>query len=214
MNNKGDISTKISYYLAEVTDKDQDILLFGLRLITTTILGYFLLILFALPFDAVWQTLVASVTVSVFRVFSGGAHATAQIRCSLIGVIVLVPIGALAKNIGYLLNPSIMVLLGVIFISGLMVIYLYVPADTPGKPINSAVQKKYLRRIAYILFLSWTGGIYFCLIKNIGLEQGFIIASVLGMYWQVFSLTPAGYTSYKSLDGLLKLFHIRKEGIE
>lgn len=200
-----DLQTRISYYLAEQSDKDQEVLLFGLRLITTTIIGYILLIVFSIPFRATWQTLVAALTVSSFRVISGGAHATTQARCSLIGVIVFVPLGILARYCYSLISPYIPLLLVVIFIFGLGGVYLYVPADTPGKPINSVAQKRYLRGLSYIIFVIWSLGAYVCYKKNLGLAQGFILASILGMCWQIYTLTPAGYTTFKILDGFLKI---------
>jgi len=200
-----DLQTKISYYLAEQSGKDQEVLLFGLRLITTTIIGYFLLIIFSAPFRATWQTLVVALTVSCFRIISGGAHATAQIRCSLIGVMILVPLGILARYGYSLINPSIPLLLVVILVLGLRVVYIYVPADTPGKPIKSAVQKRYLRGLSYTIFLIWLLSICMCYKNNIGLDQGFVLASILGMYWQIYTLTPAGYTTFKILDGFLKI---------
>lgn len=214
MSKNRDTATKISHLIAAEAGKDQEVLLFGLRLFTSFVLGYLLLIVISAPFQAIWQTLTAALTVSCFRVLSGGAHASSQVRCSLIGVLVLVPAGVIAKNFNAVLNDYIPTILVIIFVLGLIIVYYYVPADTPGKPITSQVQKKYLRRLSFTLLLAWLIGVYFCYVHSTGLVEGLVVASLFGMCWQLFSLTPAGYAVVKLLDRTLKIFTWERRGIE
>ncbi|SMB98663.1 accessory gene regulator B [Thermanaeromonas toyohensis ToBE] len=200
---------RAAHYLANESGRDVEIILFGLRLFLTSISGYIALIIIALLLRILPYVLAAAITASVFRIFSGGAHASSPLRCNLIGVSVFSVFGYLVKmyfhpNYNYTLLISIPIIM---FLVGFYIIYRYVPAETPGKPISSQLQRRYLRIISFSLLTVW--GIVSLwelsfVVEIIGRKM--ILSSCLGMAWQLFTLTPLGYRVVGKMDALLKHF--------
>ncbi|HWI54569.1 MAG TPA: accessory gene regulator B family protein, partial [Desulfobacteria bacterium] len=60
----------------DLCDNDTDILRYSLAVYSTTVIGYAAIILAAWPFGVVGLALVSVISASVFRMFSGGAHAS------------------------------------------------------------------------------------------------------------------------------------------
>ncbi|NLO89943.1 MAG: accessory gene regulator B family protein [Clostridia bacterium] len=206
MEKKG-ILSKLARFLAHETGKDQEVLLYALLLVKTSILSYTLLFLFSWVLG-VWQwAFAAALTAAIFRVFSGGAHASHPIRCSIIGATVFTTVGALVATfyipVG---NYQFGMILLVVFVISSVIFYIYVPADTPGKPITSQVQRTYLRIISYSLLVVWSAAVYFLFISARDVfAESLIIASLGGLCWQVFTLTPPGYLVFDRFDTFLKL---------
>jgi len=204
---KDSILPKLARFLASETGKDEEVLLYAMLLVKTTVLSYVLLLLVSWVLG-VWQwALAAAVTASVFRVFSGGAHASDPVRCSIIGTTVFTAVGA-AAVVYYIPmgNYQFGMLLLAVFVISSIIFYIYVPADTPGKPITSQVQRTYLRIISYSLLVVWSAAVYFLFISARDVfAESLIIASLGGLCWQVFTLTPPGYLVFDRFDTFLKL---------
>ncbi|WP_238134169.1 accessory gene regulator ArgB-like protein [Calderihabitans maritimus] len=195
-------------YIAKETGRDEDVVLFGLRLFLTSFSGYVALILFAAFWGIFHYALAAAVTVSLFRVFSGGAHATSPLRCNLIGLSVFLTLGFLVKLLPQAPGP---LWTATISLVGIFVIYKYVPAETPGKPISSKVQRKYLRIISFILLIAWGMGCTLALWQPTKfVTPDIILSSSLGMMWQLLTLTPIGYRIVGGMDSLLKYLTERR----
>ncbi|ATW27325.1 hypothetical protein DCMF_23525 [Candidatus Formimonas warabiya] len=211
MKNNQTMTNKISHYLATESGKDEEVILFGFKLFTSFILGYLVLIVLAVKLGIFYETITAGLTVSFFRTFSGGAHASSQWRCNLIGLLILIPIGFFVKYDYLAVNPFLGYLLLLTTILGIWSTYIYAPADTPGKPVTSQVQKKYLRRISFTLLFVWSILCIFLVLyeKNLLINR-LIFASCLGMVWQIFSITPIGYLFVHFLDSLLKIITERR----
>jgi len=211
---KDRILLKMAKTLAHESGKDEEVLLFALRLVKTSVMGYTLLFIVSWIFG-VWQyAFAAGITAALFRVFAGGAHASAPIRCSIIGAVVFTSIG-LAVN-GFYSGMSIYqfaVLLAAVFLVSLYMFYLYVPADTPGKPITSKVQRAYLRVISFSLLVMWSAAVCYVFVNSRALfVEKLVVASVGGLCWQAFTLTPPGYFTFERFDVFLKL--IMERGLE
>jgi accessory gene regulator B len=200
---------RISNWLARESGQDQEVLLYGLTLVKSFFLGYGFLLLVSFIFG-VWSfSLTAAVTASVFRVFSGGAHASSPIRCTIIGVVLFTGFGALAGSVTYTAEvyPFITLTFTAIFLLSFIVFYRYAPADTPGKPISSQAQKKYLRTISFSLFGLYCVSVFLFVNSFSGYPyMNYLTASMLGFFWQVFTLTPLGYSLYHAADSFLKYF--------
>lgn len=209
------LTGKIGHYLAVESGKNEEVILFGLKLFTSLILGYALLILISVKLGVFYEAITAGLTVSIFRAFSGGAHATSQLRCSIIGLLILIPMSFFVKYYYFPVSMFLSYLLSVITIIGILIIYIYAPADTPSKPITSQTQKKYLRRISFILLFVWSI-ISFLLVFYVERPEvnRLIVSSCFGMIWQIISITPAGYRFVHILDNSLKIIMERRKDCE
>lgn len=198
---------RAAHYIANESGRDVEIILFGMRLFATSVSGYIALIVIALLLGILPYVLAAAVTASVFRIFSGGAHASTPLRCNLIGVSVFSVFGYLVKVYFHTNYTSLTFIPIIIFLVGLYVIYRYVPAETPGKPVSSQLQRRYLRIISFSLLTVWDIiSLWELSSAAETIERKMVLSSCLGMAWQLFTLTPLGYRVVGKIDALLKHF--------
>lgn len=201
---------RVAFYLANESGRDAEVILFGMRLFFTSASGYVALIILASLLGILPYALAAAITASVFRIFSGGAHASSPLRCNLIGVGVFLTLGFISDLFSY---THLLVYVPVfIAIIGIYIIYQYVPAETPGKPVSSQVQRKYLRAISFALLSLWSI-ICFLRLSEPGefFKTKMVLASCFGMAWQLFTLTPLGFKVVGGINSMLKYFMERGE---
>lgn len=187
----------------DLGDNDTDVLRYSLAVYSTTVIGYAAIILAAWPFGVVGLALISVVTASLFRIFSGGAHASVSRNCILGGAVIFTLLGILAKHLDASFSVLLLTTISAAIFAG-MSVYKYAPADTPGKPITTKQQKSKLRRYSFIYLACWfmVAVLSFAGIFNIKGE--YLFASALGILWQGFSLTPSGYCVVGVIDKLWK----------
>ncbi|MEL7563753.1 MAG: accessory gene regulator B family protein [Dehalobacterium sp.] len=211
MENMEKSLNKFTNFISMETGKDQEVLLFGLRLLLSYIIGFFLIIIISYLLGIHYYTLTAAITASILRVFSGGTHASSQSRCCLLGILIFIPMGFIAKIFSPRESLLVLLILGIL-IYGLFAINKYAPAATPGKPISSQIQRNILRKYSFVVLILWGILCLSCLAfsKNLLLKT-LIFSTALGMFWQLTSLTPFGYTMIKIIDSCLNLILHKKE---
>lgn len=190
--------------MAQLSGRDADVLVFGLRLLITSITGYLTLIVLGIVLGLLNYVLAAALTASLLRVVSGGAHASSPLRCNLIGAGIFVLLGLLAKVSSRETGALFTAVPIIITLAGSGIIYRFAPAGTPGKPITSTVQRMYLKFASLGLLIVW--GV--CSVLLVTFAAGeilpVVLASCFGMIWQLISLTPVGYKLVGMMDHLLK----------
>lgn len=186
--------------------------MFGMRLFFTSASGYVALIILASLLGILPYALAAAITASIFRIFSGGAHASSPLRCNLIGVSVFLVIGLVTEKCSFAGSIAGNITI-IITLFGMYIVYTYVPTETPGKPISSQIQRKYLRIISFFMLAIWCIASLWELNYTTGIyEKKIVLSSCLGMSWQLFTLLPLSYRVVGKMDTLLKHF-IERLGI-
>ena len=189
----------------ELTEDSKEIAAYGLYMLFSTIIGFVSIVVVGFMLGVLKLALVGLLTASGLRVLSGGAHSANLRNCTLLGAIIAPGIAVLAKNFGH--QIPLLGMYGLVIstsLLGLWIILTYAPADTPNKPIISELFKQRLRKMSLIYLLIW-----FCLAAaNIrGLffspAHDLVLASTLGILWQIFSITPSGYRLVALIDHLL-----------
>lgn len=142
-----------------------------------------------------------------FRLLSGGSHCTAYYRCLLLSTIVFLSLAALAGPLGDLVTsrPWVMAVtgLGIFFMT-----WRWAPVDTPQKPLPP--EKLPARRFwCQFYILAW-----YVLISYLPLPPAWLGATLLGVLWQAFSVTPAGEKFTRGADFLLALAVFKKEEVK
>ncbi len=177
-----------------LTTDQLEVVGFGYRLLIYSIWGYLFIILLAYLFNTVQVTLTAAITASLFRIFSGGAHASTQKRCVVVGAIIFNVLGLISSTYHpYLSVDQLRGVLWVVAILAFISFILYSPADTPGKPISSEVQKKKLRSISILLLIGWFILFNFVIKGETDTNRQYLLATSLGLAWQSVSLWPLTY---------------------
>ncbi|AOT68622.1 accessory gene regulator ArgB-like protein [Geosporobacter ferrireducens] len=193
----------------DIDSKQEAILKYSLKLLISSIEGYVLALVIAWALGIFPYVLIAMVTVSTLRVFSGGAHCSNATNCILYGAITMNALGALSRIIEFS-KITELVFISLIFSYGLWAIRKYAPADTPGKPISTKLQKDRLRRRSALVACIWAV-LAFALTFGYR-EQGHILtyASSIGILWQSFTLTNIGYKLCHAMDRILSRMLMRK----
>lgn len=205
------LSHRIAEYLHQelnVGDARKAIIAYGLEILLggmVKLLSFLVIpsVLGILP--QTWAALLAS---AFFRLPAGGAHCTAYYRC-LVGTLVTFSlIGLLAKMTAAYMPVNLLVLIALG--AAAMAIILWVPADTPAKPVHGAHERRKARvwALAVLAF-------YLYLWYRHDIPQNLLLAGSLGLLSQVFTVTPAGYRAMAKLDRFLTIitlpFTSRKE---
>lgn len=206
--------SKLSRWLAQgagLNSNQEEIIKYSLTVLSTTVFGYIAIIIVGALTGYPKVSLVAVFSSSFLRMFSGGAHASTPLRCVLIGALIFPVLGWISIFIPQNSLPHLLILT---VIAGTIIIGIFAPADTPGKPIQSKLQRRTLKLISISFLYIWTGIVWYLLAK--GKITPLIPASVLGIVWQVFTITPLGYKILGFLEALINFVinNKHKEGAD
>lgn len=142
-------------------------------------------------FGVLKQSLIAMFTIAFIRYASGGMHCKTFIGCLIVSTAVYVSIGMLAKVL--IINDYLYYILN---IASFLIIVLRAPVDPPEKPIKTK-QKRYVMKLISILIL-----LLLIYVSRITIENDVKNSIILGMYFQVLSLTGFDKMTYKYIDQL------------
>lgn len=187
-----------------LNDSDAAVVRYSLQTLFTSLVNIIAIISVSWLLGVLNYALYAAIAAAGLRVVSGGAHAAKLFNCSLLGAVVSPGIGLFVKYVwpalpGLLLPVTVMVT----FAAALLVIWFYAPADTPAKPITRPEQRRNLRILSFVYIFLWAGTSFVILIRSVPLAESGLLAATLGILWQVFSITPAGYKLLKKIEVLL-----------
>ncbi|TDX51804.1 accessory gene regulator ArgB-like protein [Orenia marismortui] len=190
----------INYFFKDYQADDKEILIFGLMaVLSTTITSIFIIVCSSLLGVARFSIIAATVA-SILRFFSGGIHAATYKQCITISTVVFVLLGLLASYAGIGLQDSLFIILLLALIVGSIIIFFYAPAEVEQNPINSIERRYRLKRYSFMILFTIVFISYLILLLKNDLYQ-FILAGLLGVIWQLFTITPL---AYKLIDLLNK----------
>lgn len=204
------ICNKISNNIATELKCDEEkklVINYGIFAIIQMGIAICLTIIFGLLFNVVAEALIVSFTISILRKSSGGAHASTPGRCAILGTIVSVGFGLVAKRIEK--NAVTISLIGIIiFFWSFYIVYKLAPVDSAAKPIKNQERRKKLKRSSMMIL----GAYLVIAIANILYNYYSVNVSVLtytlciymGLVWQIFSLTKSGHLILGKIDDFFK----------
>lgn len=178
----------------DLSVKEKEVLIYGATILFSTLGAYLLLIFVSSLFNITALVLTAAVTASLLRIFSGGVHASKFRNCALSGAVVFTTLGLIVSKFGDQIK-NINILVWFILIVGSLIIYFYAPAEIKEKPITN--KRKYARYkiYSYIIFSCL---LLFYYIINLKTDYNqFVLAGLLGAFWQLFTLTPMAYKLFR-----------------
>ena len=209
------LSEKIS---AEITlnDDQKEVVAYGIVACLQTIFSFGLIVIFALIFNVLPETLIVAFSISILRKYSGGAHASSPTVCAVIGTIIAVGVAAFST---YVVQPFLhlwvlIVIILVTFALAFYLIYKLAPIDSPQKPIKTTKKKHRLKIaslcvvVVYLLII--TINIFVYLKTNIMFFNTISFCICLGMTWQVFTLTRGGHLIFIYIDAIIKSHERRR----
>jgi len=173
--------------------EDTEVVLFGFNLLMNSILGLGAIFIVAYILGIIPTVLAVTITSVIFRAFTGGAHANSPIKCIVFGAIIFNALGIIAVRISNIIleTNSLGIFAIVIFGTAAISFFIFAPADTPGKPIATKVQRNKLRLLSFIFLIIW--GTFMVCFRGATMYEHFVIASCIGLFWQSVSLWPVTY---------------------
>lgn len=168
-----------------------------------------------IAFSVLWELAVVYLSVSLFRKYSGGQHASTMLACTILSTIVCLAAAFLGRELSTISNNRILLTVLVVLTYGFafLVVWLRAPVDSPNKPIRTEKKRHRMRRGSFIFlgstffavipFLIWT--------DQLSGSRSCCYTLLLAICWQTFTLIPLGRTVIKLTDQLiLRLLPIKK----
>ena len=136
--------------MPDITDERAEVINYGLQLVFGEIPKTLILILIAYLLGVLKLTILALIFIMPYKTFAGGVHLKTHIGCIVATSLFYIGNAFLSKNI--VIEPLYIkyILIGVIWIFGILMIKLYAPADTEAVPILRKKDRDLKRKMSYI----------------------------------------------------------------
>ncbi|MBS5949207.1 MAG: accessory gene regulator B family protein [Clostridium sp.] len=170
----------------------------GLSILLVAIVGGIL--------NVMLEALIISFVISIFRKYSGGAHASKAFNCAIIGVLVSVIPAIIFTKIN--INTNYLIIVGgLVYLISIIVTYRLAPVDNPNKPIKSPAKIRRLKKGSIILLTIYMFlALAMIFIYRESSNMDYLVYSVciyFGVSWQVLTLTKIGHSLVNGMDSLL-----------
>jgi len=186
-----------------LNEERTEVVIFGLYTFFSTVAGFAAVIVIGYLIGELKLSLTAATTISIFRSVSGGAHSKQLRNCTILGAMVSPGIAIICKLVSPMLTVLVLsIIIAVVWLFSLRSVFEFAPADTPKRPITRPDERKKFRRLSFAFLIIWIIAVLMVLVLKPYLN-GFILASTLGLLWQVYSITPDGYRLVNRFDKFL-----------
>ena len=202
------IALNLSTRLGNKLDKGEEekaILNYGLFIIMHTFIGIIITLLVGLITGMLIEILLITITSALFKRYTGGVHASTPEICLIIGVILSLILSILCRFIVINIDINKIVFAGMIIIAfSYYMIYYNCPVSSKNKPLKTEKTRKKFKKKAFILLNIYTillimlYIIYYIL--KISIVKSIITSFILGIFFQMSSLTNIGSKTINLLD--------------
>ena len=188
------LTNRIRKEMPEIDDERAEVINYGLQNIIGEIPKTFLLFIIAFLLNMLKEVVFMFLVLIPYRGASGGFHLKTHLGCVLGTAIFYCGTVFLSQNI-ILEEVTKYILIGIIWIFGMIMIKLYAPADTENVPILSKKDRRKKQIIAYISFTIALVGTIFI--------QNNTISNILlfGNFVQTLTITKLAYKLTKNKYG-------------
>jgi accessory gene regulator B len=195
------IAFKISSRIS-LKNEEREIVEYGLKVFLSEVFSLSILFIVLFVTGLIKTGMSILIAAGVLRKFSGGAHCSSPMRCTILGVMT-VPLFAFSVERLLILGENKLLAAAVCLnVLSLFNCLKYAPADSPQKPINE-VSKKRLKR-GVLLLISITSSVLIAGYFSFYIDISFISAVSVGFFYQSITLTPAGYRFTAAMDRLMQ----------
>ena len=188
------LTNRIRKEMPEIDDERVEVINYGLQNIIGEIPKIFLLFIIAFFLNMLKEVVFMFLVLTPYRGASGGFHLKTHLGCIIATTIFYCGTVFLSQNI-ILEEVTKYILIGIIWIFGMIMIKLYAPADTENVPILSKKDRRKKQIIAYISFTIALVGTIFI--------QNNTISNILlfGNFVQTLTITKLAYKLTKNKYG-------------
>lgn len=199
--------TKLSYQLAETLchyvkkEEEIDHVRYGFEVILGGLLKLLVMLLIASFLGIVPIMFATFLTFAIIRSLTGGVHFSTYTRCLCLGILLMVGASFIALLLAsYLDKTSVYLFLGLATLFALIFTHFYAPSNHNYKS-TSQTKKRRLRQLSFFIIILWSLVVFSLLTMNYSHE--IILASILGLVFQISSIHPAAYTFTNKIEFVL-----------
>lgn len=196
------IAFKISSRIS-LKSEEREIVEYGLKVFLSEVFSLSILFIVLFVTGLIKTGMSILIAAGVLRKFSGGAHCSSPMRCTILGVMTVPLFAFSVKRLLILGENKLLAAAVCLNVLSLFNCLKYAPADSPQKPINE-VSKKRLKRGA-LLLISITSSVFLIAgYFSFYIDISFISAVSVGFFYQSITLTPVGYRFTVAMDRLMQ----------
>lgn len=199
---------KKTRYILDFDDDTEEVVIYGAMNLIQTTVSFLLVMVIGFIFGVLYESLVFTITISILKKYSGGAHASSPGRCLFIGNTISVSFSLLISKILYRQNIWCITVIGILcIIISIYIIIKKAPVDSENKPITSDKMRQRLKQdsivtilicsivmiIVLFIFNVSSSIVYIKIFECIG----------LGLLWQSITLTKLTIKFLHKVDSLL-----------
>ena len=188
------LTDKIRKEMPEIDDEKAEVINYGLQNIVGEIPKIFLLFIIAFILGILKEVVFMFLVLTPYRGASGGFHLKTHLGCIFGTSIFYCGVVFLSQYI-VLEEVTKYILIGIVWIFGMIMIKLYAPADTENVPILSKKDRKKKRILAYI---TYSIGLIFAMFINDNVISNILL---FGNLVQTLSITRIAYRLTKNKYG-------------
>lgn len=201
------LANNIAFSLGFDAEKEA-VVAYGLSALIQTIVTVLLVLISGLIIGAPVEAMIICFSVSVFRKYSGGAHAGSAGLCTAVSAVYCTAAALICRRLLlniynlYLMLAAIVI----IYLLSAFAVFKRAPIDSPNKPIRTEKKKRKMRKGSFIVLT-----VYFLLSMGLlllGLKykilNSFGISLLFGIAWQIFTLTDPGALFLHKLEKIIR----------
>jgi accessory gene regulator B len=175
---------------------------YGFQVILGELLKLIILILASLLLGTLQATIMATIAFVFLRTTAGGTHMDTYGKCMVVTLVIFLFTGVFAQyTYQYWSDIQILILVIGTFVGGLFIIIKWAPGDTPNKPIKDPKKIRNFKRKSIIMISLW---LILMLIMKQYSNNVIIISACMGVLFESFTITPAGYSFFTWISGVSK----------
>ncbi|MEW6275592.1 MAG: accessory gene regulator B family protein [Bacillota bacterium] len=187
---------------ASLSEEKEVILAYVLEVLVINVSSAALTLLLGFLLGVLPGTAVCLGTVAAFRLFAGGAHASSPWRCAVVTILIFPVLAMLAGVLSPLKQPYVDFVAAAAILTGLALIVLRAPVDSPSAPVISPVRRKRLKYLSIlVLFIVAVIVIY---LRNSAWAYApeIRLCLILSVLWVSLILSAAGRRLMALIDSI------------
>ena len=180
------LTNKIRQQMPEVDEERAEIINYGMHLLVGEIPKTFVFIAIAALCGVLKEFFITVLVIFPYRAFSGGFHLKTHFGC-ILGTSLMYCGTAYISQFQLYNNEIKYILIGIVWVFGMVMCKLYAPADTENVPILRKKERKVKQILAYITLT-------ITLIIGVAIKD-YVISNIiiLGMFMQSIMITRIAY---------------------
>lgn len=178
------------------------ILAYVIEVLIINIVNVLLTLLLGLLLGVLPGTVACLVAVALFRSFAGGAHSSSPWRCGAVTVLVFPLMALLAALLSQLKQPYVDLLAALAVLTGLVLVILKAPVDSPSAPIISPLRRRKLKYLSILAIVFVAAAIIFLRQSAWVYAPEIQLCLIFSILWVSLILSKWGHRLMALIDGI------------